>query len=166
MIFSVLSVVVAFAGAGVPGVGDVFPMGPTMAYGAVPHIILFKHQRTLLTTHTHVTTSLVGSLHFTWPRPDCGKRPRDRLSRLSVSEHCIVAGMRRHPSSNRFTRMKLQLAQQQQLLPRLPAATEKGGVGEQPSRFPESLSRRNFSLLRGSFSREVSYVTNATGSDH
>ena len=46
---------------------------------------------------------------------------------------------------------------------RLPAATEKGEVGEQPSRFPESLSRRNFSLLRGSFSREVSYVTNATG---
>eukprot|EP00964_Phaeocystis_antarctica_P083353 scaffold52437_cov55-Phaeocystis_antarctica.AAC.2 len=38
----------------------------------------------------------------------------------------------RHPSSNRFTRM--QLAQQQlQLLPRLPAATERGEVGEQPS---------------------------------
>ena len=31
----------------------------------------------------------------------------------------------------------------------------QGEVGEPPSRFPESLSRRNFSLLRGSFSREV-----------
>ena len=40
MMFSVLSVVVASAGAGVPGVGDVFPMGPTMAYGAVPHMLL------------------------------------------------------------------------------------------------------------------------------
>ena len=39
MMFSVLSVVVASAGAGVPGVGDVFPMGPTMAYGADPHML-------------------------------------------------------------------------------------------------------------------------------
>eukprot|EP00964_Phaeocystis_antarctica_P100662 scaffold66255_cov78-Phaeocystis_antarctica.AAC.1 len=40
MMFSVLSVVLASAGPGVPGVGDVFPMGPTMAYGAVPHMLL------------------------------------------------------------------------------------------------------------------------------
>ena len=40
MMFLMLSIVFASAGPGVPGVGDVFPMGPTMAYGAVPHMLL------------------------------------------------------------------------------------------------------------------------------
>ena len=40
MVFSMLFIVLASAGPGVPGDGDVFLMGPTMAYGAVPHTLL------------------------------------------------------------------------------------------------------------------------------
>ena len=40
MVFSMLFIVLASAGPGAPGVGDVFSMGPTMAYGTVPHMLL------------------------------------------------------------------------------------------------------------------------------
>ena len=37
--FLMLCVVFAAAGPEIPGVGDVFSMGPTMADGAVPHML-------------------------------------------------------------------------------------------------------------------------------